>query len=143
MPSAYDKKKLLAEHFFKNSNLDDSGISLPAFASGTNMKLHNISVTPKLVRKVITNLDLPNTFHANCVPVVFCRTESNCLCILAVFFYICLQKSHFSDCWKISSVDPVYKNVGKWSTGKYCDPLRYLSLISKIFEKLVGNGAVE
>ena len=41
----------------KSSNLDDSGISLPVFPSRTNLKLYNISVTPKMVKKVITNLD--------------------------------------------------------------------------------------
>ena len=51
------KVKLFAEHFFKNSSLDYSGIFLPVFPSGTNLKLHNISVTPKMVKQVITNLD--------------------------------------------------------------------------------------
>ena len=40
LPSACDKAKLFAENFFKNSNLDDSGISLPVFPSRTNLKLH-------------------------------------------------------------------------------------------------------
>ena len=31
LPSASDKAKLFAENFSKNSNLDDSGISLPVF----------------------------------------------------------------------------------------------------------------
>ena len=57
LPSASDKAKLFAENFSKNSNLDDSGISLPVFPSRTNLKLHNISVTPKMVKKVIMNLD--------------------------------------------------------------------------------------
>ena len=43
--------KLLAENFSKNSNIDDSGISVPAFSSKTNLKLYNISVTPRLVKK--------------------------------------------------------------------------------------------
>ena len=43
---ASDKAKLFAENFSKNSNLDDSGISLPVFPSRTNLKLHNISITP-------------------------------------------------------------------------------------------------
>ena len=42
LSSATDKAKLLAENFSKNSNLDDSGISLPVFLSRTNLKLHNI-----------------------------------------------------------------------------------------------------
>ena len=39
-----------------NSNLDESGISLPVFPSRTNLKLHDISVTSKMVRKVVINL---------------------------------------------------------------------------------------
>ena len=53
-----DKAKLFAENFSKNSNLDDSGISLHVFPSRTNLRLHNISLTPKMVKKVIANLDL-------------------------------------------------------------------------------------
>ena len=58
LSSTSDKAKLFAENFSKNSNLDDSGISLTVFPSRTNLKLHNISVTPKMVKKVIMNLDL-------------------------------------------------------------------------------------
>ena len=35
--------------FAKNVNLDDSGISLPVFHS--NLRLHNISRTPKMSKK--------------------------------------------------------------------------------------------
>ena len=57
LSSASDKAKLFAKNFSKNSNLDDSGISFPVFPSRTNLKLHNISITPKMVKKVIANLD--------------------------------------------------------------------------------------
>ena len=61
LSSTFDKAKLFAENFSKNSNLDDSGISLPVFPSTFNLKLHNISVTPKMVKKVIMNFDLSKT----------------------------------------------------------------------------------
>ena len=51
LSSASDKAKLFAENFSKNSNLDDSGISLPVFSSRTNLKLHNISVTTLLAKR--------------------------------------------------------------------------------------------
>ena len=38
--SASDKAKLFAKNFSKNSNLDDSGISLPVFPSRITLKLH-------------------------------------------------------------------------------------------------------
>ena len=49
--SASDKAKLFAETFSKITNLDDSGISLPIFLSRTNLKLNNISVAPKRVKR--------------------------------------------------------------------------------------------
>ena len=58
LSSVFDNAKLFAENFYKNSNLDDSGISLPVFPSRTNLKLPNISVTLKMVKKVIMNHDL-------------------------------------------------------------------------------------
>ena len=64
-----DKAKMLAKNFFKNSNRDNSGISLPVFHSRTNLKLHNISLFPKMVKKVMTNLDSSKTSGPDCIPV--------------------------------------------------------------------------
>ena len=55
LSSASDKAKLFGEIFSLNSNLDDFGISLPVFPCRTNLKLHNISVTPTMVRKIVMN----------------------------------------------------------------------------------------
>ena len=76
LPSASDKAKLFAKNFSMNSNLDDSGISLPVFPSRTNLKLHNISVTPKMVRKVVMNLDFSKASGPDCIPVVVLKTVS-------------------------------------------------------------------
>ena len=50
LSSASDKAKLLTKSLSKNSNLDDLVISLPAVTSRTTLKLHSISVTPKMVK---------------------------------------------------------------------------------------------
>ena len=70
LSSASDKAKLLAENFSKNSNLDDLGITLPVFLSRTNLKVYNISVTPKTVKKVIMNFDLSKACGPDCIAVV-------------------------------------------------------------------------
>ena len=44
--------------------------SLPVFLSRTYVKLHNISITPKMVKTFITNLDSPNVSGPDCIPVV-------------------------------------------------------------------------
>ena len=45
------RPKIVAKKFSENSNLDDSEYLLPAFSSKTNLKLHNISVTPEVVQR--------------------------------------------------------------------------------------------
>ena len=91
-----DKAKLFAKTFSKNSNLDDSGISLPVFPSRTNLKLHNISVTPKMVKKVITNLDSSKPSGPECIPVVVLKNcEPELSYILAKLFNNCLKESCF------------------------------------------------
>ena len=103
LSSASDKAKLFAENFSKNSNLDDSGISLPVFPSRTNLKLHNISVTPKMVKKVIMNLDLLKTSGPDCIPVVVLKNcERELSYILAELFIKCLKGSCFPYCWMVS-----------------------------------------
>ena len=67
LSSAFDKTKLFIKNFSRNSNFDDSGISLPVFPSRTNFKLHNLSVTPKLVKKVIVKLDLSKVSGPDCI----------------------------------------------------------------------------
>ena len=127
-----------------NSNLDDSGISLPVFPSRTNLKLHNISVTPKMVRKVIMNLNLSKASGPDCIPVVVLKNcEPELSYILAELFNKCLKESCFPDCWKASSVVPVFKNLGKRSTAKNYRPVSLLSVVSKVFEKLVNNMIVD
>ena len=70
LSSASDKEKLFAQTFSKDSDLDDSGIFLPIFPSRTNLKLRNISVTPKIVKKFIMNLHLSKASGPHCIPVV-------------------------------------------------------------------------
>ena len=83
LSSASDIAKLFAKNFSKISNLDDLSISSPVFPSGTNLKLYNISKTPKIV-----------------------------------------------------------KNVGKRSITKNYHPVSLLSVVSKVFEKLINNRIV-
>ena len=63
--------------------------------------------------------------------------------ILPELFNKCLKESCFPDCWKVSSVVPVFKNVGERSIAKNYHPFSLLSVVSKVFEKLVNNKIVD
>ena len=72
--SASDKTKLFAENCSRNSS--DSGISLSVLPSRTNLKPHNISVTPKLVKKVYLEM-LRKGVRLKTVTMLVC-----CLCLV-------------------------------------------------------------
>ena len=59
--------------------------------------------------------------------------------ILSELFNKYLKESCFPDCWKVSSVVPLFKKVGERSTAKNYHPVSLLSVVSKGFEKLVNN----
>ena len=127
-----------------NSNLDDSGISLPVFPSRTNLKLHNTSITPKMVRKVVMNLDLSKASGPDSIPVVVLKNcEPELSYIFAELFNKCLKESCFPGFWKVSSVPPVFKNVAETPTAKKYRTVGLLSVISKVFEKLENNRVVD
>ena len=141
---ASDKAKLFAKNFSKSSNLDDSGFSLSVFFSRTNLKLHSISITPKIVKEVITNLDSSKASSPDCIPVVVLKNcEPELSYLLAKFFSDCLKESSFPDCWKVSSMFPVFKNVGERSAARNYRPVSLLSVVSKVFEKLENNRIVD
>ena len=65
-----------------------------------------------MVKKVITNLNLSKASGPDCIPVVVlknCQLELSY--ILDKLFNMCLKESYFPDCWKVSSVVPMFKNV--------------------------------
>ena len=56
---------------------------------------------------------------------------------------MCLKESCFPDRWEISLAVSIFKNVGKRSTAKNYHPVSILSVVSKVFEKLVNNRLVD
>ena len=97
-----------------------------------------------MVKKVITNLDSSKVSGSDCIPVVVLKNcEPELSYILAELFNMCLKESCYPDIWKVSSVVPVFKNAGEWSTAKHYQPVSILSVVSKVFEKLVNNRFVD
>ena len=80
-----------------NSSLIKQNYLLETFLR-TNLKLH-ISVTPKIVKKVIMNLDLPKASGPDCIPVVALKNcEPELSYILAELFNNYLKESCFPAC---------------------------------------------
>ena len=98
---------MFAENFSKNSDLHDSGISLPVFLSRTNWKLYNISVTTRMVKKVIKNLDLSEASGPDFVPLVVlknCKPELSYILTVKESCFSRLVEGfigvpYFEECW--------------------------------------------
>ena len=92
----------------------------------------------------MTNLDLSKASAPDYIPVVVLKIcEPELSHIQAELFNKCLKESCFPECSKVSSVDPVYKNVGERSTAKNYHHVSLLSVVMKVFEKLVNNSIVD
>ena len=79
------------------------------------------------------NLDLPKASGPNCIPVVVLKNcEPELSYILAELFNKCLKESCFPNCWKVSSVVPVFKNVRERSTAENYRPVSLFSVVSKV-----------
>ena len=92
-----------------------------------------------MVKKVIMNPDLSKASSPDCIPVVVLKNlEPELSYILAELIIKCLKESCFPDCWKVSLVVSVFKNVGKRSAAK-----NYPSVVGKVFEKLLNNRIVD
>ena len=90
------------------------------------------------------NLDLLKASGPDCIPVVVLKNcEPELSYILAELFSKCLKESCIPDCWKVSSVVSLFKNVGESSTAKNYHPFSLLSVFSEVFEKLVNNRFVD
>ena len=97
-----------------------------------------------MVGKVITNLDLTKASGLDCIPVVVLKnSEPELFYIIAELFNNCLKDSCFPDCWKVSSVAPVFKNIVERSTDKNYCPVSLFPVVSKVLEKLENNRIVD
>ena len=90
------------------------------------------------------SLDLSKASGPDCIPAVVLKNcEPGLSYVLAELLNKCLQECCFPDCWKVSSVVTVFKNIGERFTAKSYRPVSLLSVVSKVFEKLVNNRIVD
>ena len=67
--------------------------------------------------------------------VVLKNCEPELSYVLAELFNKCLKEPCSLDCSKVSSVVPIFKNIGEQSTAKTYCPVSLLSVVGKVFEK--------
>ena len=83
------------------------------------------------------NLDLSKASGPDCIPMAVLKNcDPELSYILAELFNKCLKEPCFPDCWKVSSVVPVFKNVGKGLQLKSTALLVFFLLLVKSLNNL-------
>ena len=83
------------------------------------------------------NLDSSKASGPDFIPVVVLKNcEPELSYILAELFNMCLKESCFPDCWKMSLVVPVFKNIGERPTAKNYHMLVFFSWLVKSMKNL-------
>ena len=96
-----------------------------------------------MVKKLIMNQNSSKASGPDFIPVVVLKNcEPELSYILAELYNMCLKESCFPECGKVSSVVPVFKDVGERSRAKNYHPVSFLSVLSKVLEKLINNSLV-
>ena len=94
--------------------------------------------TPKLVKKVISNLSDPEF-----IPVVVLKNyEPELSYTLVTLFSMYHKEFFFPDCRKVSFLALVLKIFGEGSTAKNSHFVSLLSVVNKVFEKLSNKRLV-
>ena len=94
-----------------------------------------------MVKKVIVSLDSSKASGVNCIPAVVLKNCEPKPSYILVELYV--SEGVFPDCWKVSSVAPVFKNISERPTTKDYHPVSLLFVVRKVFGKLVNNKIVD
>ena len=92
-----------------------------------------------MIKKVITNLDSSKASGPDCISLVVLKNcESELSYIVADLFNMCLKESCFSDCWKVSLMVPVFREVEERSTAKNYRPVSLWLIKSSKNLEIIG-----
>ena len=90
-----------------------------------------------MVNKVLMNLDSSKASSPDCTSVVLLKNfDPELSYMLAELFNMCLEESCFPNCWKVSLVVPVFKNVEERSTVKNYHPVGLFFWLVKSLKSL-------
>ena len=129
------KAKLLNDFFVNQTNLDDTGATLPTLLLPDREPLNNITITNDEIRSVLQTLKLgkssgPDNIN-NRILKVLANPISKPLCDL---FNFSLSRGIFPDSWKQANVSPLYKKEYPSLVSNY-RPISPLSTVGKTMGK--------
>lgn len=118
-------------------NIDDW--TPPPDSTSNNILINNVYFSESKINLLLRTLDTSKSAGPDGIPAVFLVHTANSLSKpLHIIFNECVIKGVFPSIWKIANIAPVHKSGSRVDVGEY-RPISLLSILSKVFERLVHN----
>jgi hypothetical protein len=132
-----DKATILNEYFCSQSKPPDTDMPLPPLRYETDSRLSSITITPTIVKKVLSTLNTTKAMGSDQVSNKILKECANSLCHpLSTLFNKSIQQGIFPDSWKEALVSSIYKKQDRQLTTNY-RPISLLSCMSKVLERII------
>ncbi|CAK1590637.1 unnamed protein product [Parnassius mnemosyne] len=107
--------------------------------SSLNGFISTINFTVDMVKKELENLDVCKGSGPDGIPPFFLKYTEDTICVpLTILYNKCIQDGVFPAIWKTANITPIHKEGSKNDVENY-RPISLLSVLSKVFERLVHN----
>ena len=119
------------------NNIYSPGIDPLSYVTPVSSTFECYDITYKELICVIQNLKISKSPSLDKISVKFLKEAGNSIILtIAHLFNLSLRTGIFLDDWKFVKVTPIYKSGEKSDRGNY-RPISVISVIAKVFEKLV------
>lgn len=124
-------------NFFKSVFIDDNEDTFPTIDDLSHDTISGVSISCDGVLKELLALDIHKAIGPDNISGIFLKNCANELCVpLTIIFNMSLKEGVFPSIFKRANVVPIFKSGDKCAVKNY-RPVSLLSIVSKLFEKLV------
>lgn len=136
---AEEKAELLASYFASKMTVPDVDGLPPTVPLKTNKSLSAIGITQKGVEQQLINIDVKKSLGPDGIsPYTLKRCAHQLAIPLAHLYRLCLKEQEWPYLWKWARVVAAHKKNSKSSVKNY-RPISLLSVVGKIFEKIIAD----
>lgn len=124
---------------FELSTLDLNQWAPPSTYADSDNVVCNLSFSEANIHSALLQLDNTKGPGPDGLPAIFLiRTAASITKPLHIIYNKCMCEGTFPSCWKLAHITPIHKGGSKQNVEQY-RPISMLSILSKVFERLVHN----
>ena len=141
--TSQEKAEVFAHQFSQKMTVPDPNRATPSLSRQSTERLENIDINEDEVRRLLKAVNTKKATGPDEIsPHVLKKCARELANPLMRIFRACIQTQTWPDIWKTARVTPVHKKKEKGNPKNY-RPVSLLSVVSKIFEKIIAKQLTE